>query len=104
MQCYNDIDEFLDEAAMLHGFRHRNVMGMLGVCLEIDEMPLVCLEYMHHGDLRSYLRKMRGSCSDLLDHTLATVSLLCIALQLCISDQVLSPFRFLFEISNPRGL
>ena len=36
-------------------FDHPNIVGLVGVCMDSSE-PLVCLEYMANGDLRTFLR------------------------------------------------
>ena len=40
-------------------FQHRNVMGMLGVCLDAGPVPYLVLPYMPNGDLLSYLKANR---------------------------------------------
>ena len=41
-------------------FHHRNVMELLGVCIDIGESPCIVMPYMTHGSLLSYLRKYRA--------------------------------------------
>ena len=41
-------------------FHHRNVMELLGVCIDIGESPYLVMPYMTHGSLLSYLRKYRA--------------------------------------------
>ena len=41
-------------------FHHRNVMELLGVCIDIGESPYIVMPYMTHGSLLSYLRKHRA--------------------------------------------
>uniref|UniRef100_A0A8D0AKY1 receptor protein-tyrosine kinase n=1 Tax=Sander lucioperca TaxID=283035 RepID=A0A8D0AKY1_SANLU len=56
----SEMEDFLREAACMKEFDHRNVMRLLGVCLQTVESegypsPVVILPYMKHGDLHSYL-------------------------------------------------
>ncbi|XP_015176489.1 PREDICTED: proto-oncogene tyrosine-protein kinase ROS isoform X2 [Polistes dominula] len=51
--------EFLQEARLMSHFRHKHVLRLLGVCLDIDP-PLLVLELMEASDLLSYLRESRS--------------------------------------------
>lgn len=51
--------EFLQEARLMNNFQHKNVLKLLGVCLDTDP-PLLVLELMEAGDLLSYLRESRS--------------------------------------------
>lgn len=44
---------------MMRGLDHKNVLALIGVCVEDDDMrrsPLIVLPFMKHGDLRTFLR------------------------------------------------
>lgn len=51
-----DVDEFVNEALRMSDFHHPNVMTLIGICLSMDDMPLVVLPYMKHGDVLTYIR------------------------------------------------
>ena len=46
-------------------FRHRNVMGLTGVCFPEEDPPIIILPFMANGDLHSFLKKRRGSASSM---------------------------------------
>ena len=50
------VEQLVKESLQMKNFQHRNVMGMLGVCL--DAGPAL-LPYMKNGDLLSYLKSNR---------------------------------------------
>ncbi|XP_058860706.1 tyrosine-protein kinase receptor UFO-like isoform X2 [Acipenser ruthenus] len=57
---HSEMEDFLREAACMKEFDHRNVMRLIGVCLQSVESegfpsPVVILPFMKHGDLHSYL-------------------------------------------------
>ena len=47
---------FIDEALRMKEFDHPNVLSLIGVALDFDNLPLVVLPFMRHGDLLSYIR------------------------------------------------
>jgi len=51
---------FLDEANLMYGLRHRNILPLLAV---IPDIPALLTGYSEHGDLRQYLRR-RLTCQD----------------------------------------
>lgn len=52
-----DVPQFLKEAYVMKNFDHENVMGLIAICMDMEETPLVVLPYMEHGDLLSYLHE-----------------------------------------------
>ena len=36
-----DVEEFLNEASLMKGFRHPNVVALIGICMEGNEPPKV---------------------------------------------------------------
>ncbi|XP_060079201.1 hepatocyte growth factor receptor-like [Ylistrum balloti] len=55
-----DVQSFLEEAMRMKDFHHDNVLTLTGICFGIDDMPLVVLPYMSHGDLLSYIRNAQN--------------------------------------------
>ena len=49
----------MKESLQMKDFQHRNVMGLLGVCLDAGPAPYLVLPYMANGDLLSYLKANR---------------------------------------------
>ena len=49
----------MKESLLMKDFQHRNVMGLLGVCLDAGPAPYLVLPYMANGDLLSYLKAHR---------------------------------------------
>ena len=50
------IENFLEEAVLLDGFNHANVLSALGVCIPDSDKPQVVLPYMAKGDLKSLIQ------------------------------------------------
>ena len=50
---------FMDEAARLRPLHHENVVGLLAVCFRSEPLMIV-LELMPHGDLKTFLRRVKG--------------------------------------------
>lgn len=48
--------EFLEEATIMRGFGHPNVLSLIGVAMDKQEIYVV-LPYMENGDLRSFVSK-----------------------------------------------
>lgn len=51
-----DIQAFIDEAFIMKDFNHPRVLKLLGICLGLDDMPLVVLPFLQRGDLLTFLR------------------------------------------------
>ena len=52
-----ELAQFLEEALVMKGFVHPNILGLYGVVIQ-EFAPYVVLEYMDKGDLRSYVSKV----------------------------------------------
>lgn len=51
--------EFLKEAKLMSNFKHKHILSLIGVHLDIDALYII-MELMPGGDLLSYLRKKRS--------------------------------------------
>ena len=48
--------KFLEEALRMQEFDHPHILRLKGIALDKENMPLVVLPFMKHGDLLSYIR------------------------------------------------
>lgn len=65
-----ELDLFIAESVIMKDFKHRNVLGLIGVSVGVeDEMaiPYIILPFMANGDLKGYLKKIRVKCGKDLD-------------------------------------
>eukprot|EP00042_Codosiga_hollandica_P025302 m.111619 g.111619 ORF g.111619 m.111619 type:complete len:1373 (-) comp51827_c1_seq4:2114-6232(-) len=54
----SSVVDFAKEAVRLRVLDHSNVVKLLAVCFRVNP-PFLVLEYMHHGDLKTYMRSAR---------------------------------------------
>ena len=59
--CSEDIIKaFLEECASMKSFKHPNVLGLVGMCLNSPSgVPLMVLAFMANGNLKKYLQQAR---------------------------------------------
>ena len=56
----SDVDRFIEESMMMNTFHHRNVLGLVGVCIDTASAPYIVLPYMTHGSLLEHLKRERN--------------------------------------------
>ena len=56
----NDLNNLVEECTKMTHFNHRNVLNLIGVCIDAGEAPYLVMPYMEMGSLLSYLRKERA--------------------------------------------
>ena len=55
-------EEFLKECNTAKQFNHPNIMSLIGISIIPGERtPLMVLPYMHHGDVKSFVKSKRGT-------------------------------------------
>ena len=60
--------DFIKECNISKTFDHPNVLSLIGVCIVPEEaMPLMVMPYMHHGDLKSYMKSKRENKLEVLE-------------------------------------
>lgn len=61
--------KFLEEALRMREFDHPNIVRLIGIALDKEDMPLVVLPFMKHGDLLTYIRDEHNNptVKDLMD-------------------------------------
>ena len=47
----------MDESLKLKHFQHRNILSLIGVCVEASPSPYIVMPFMSNGSLLKYLRK-----------------------------------------------
>lgn len=61
MHSDSSLKNFMDECIRMKSFRHPNILGLLGMCLDSPDMvPSVVLPFMANGNLKNYLQQSRG--------------------------------------------
>ena len=54
-----DINDLMAESLKMQKFDHRNVLNLIGVCIDAGPAPYLLLPFMAAGSLLSYLKKER---------------------------------------------
>ena len=72
VDCHSmeELEIFITESVIMKGFKHRNVLGLVGVSVGVDDeiaIPYIILPYMANGDLKGYLKEKRIRCGKDLD-------------------------------------
>ena len=54
-----DISDLVEESLKMKSFQHKNVLSLIGVCIDAGAAPYLVMPYMLNGSLLSYLKKER---------------------------------------------
>ena len=66
----DELELFITESVIMKGFKHRNVLGLVGVSVGVEDeiaVPYIILPYMANGDLKEYLKEKRLRCGKNVD-------------------------------------
>lgn len=63
--CVDNVEQFYNEVTVLSQVNHRNLVRLLGCCLE-TQVPMLVYEYVANGTLYEYLHEER-ECRKVLD-------------------------------------
>ena len=55
-----NIEDLIAESERMKRFNHQNVMGLIGVCIDVGERPFIVMPFMANGSLLTYLKKNRS--------------------------------------------
>ena len=58
----DDLNLFISESVIMKDFKHRNVLGLVGVSVGVEEdkaVPYIIIPFMANGDLKGYLKDKR---------------------------------------------
>ena len=55
----SEIKTLIQESFKMMYFKHPNVLGLVGVCIDTGEAPYIVMPFMANGSLLSYLKKER---------------------------------------------
>lgn len=56
-----EVSRFIQESLKISCFRHTDIMGLIGVCVDTGAALFIVMPYMVNGSLLQYLRKERES-------------------------------------------
>ncbi|XP_055536181.1 proto-oncogene tyrosine-protein kinase ROS isoform X2 [Wyeomyia smithii] len=69
--------EFLQEAHLMSNFKHKHILKLIGICLDLDSLYII-MELMRGGDLLSYLRSNRPTPGNPSPLTLLDLITMCV--------------------------
>ena len=69
----NDLDLFITESVIMKNFKHRNVLGLVGVSVGVENeiaKPYIVLPFMVNKDLKKFLRFKQSDMGNNLEASL----------------------------------
>ena len=58
-----EVSEFLDQAMLLLGISHQNILSMMGLCSDDHQAPIVIYSYPSIGNLHTFLTANKQATS-----------------------------------------
>ena len=69
----DDLESFITESVVMKNFKHRNVLGLVGVSVGIEDeiaKPYIVLPFMVNKDLKKFLQLKRSQAGNDLEASL----------------------------------
>ena len=66
----DDLDSFIAESVIMKNFKHRNILGLVGVSVGVENniaRPYIVLPFMANKDLKKYLQSKRTEVGNNLE-------------------------------------
>ena len=83
LECHSmdDLDLFITESVIMKNFKHRNILGLVGVSVGIENeiaKPYIVLPFMVNKDLKKFLQCKRSEAGNNLEASLTVcIYILC---------------------------
>ena len=56
-----NVEQFIEECTVTSKLDHPNVLGLIGISVNHEDGTLhMIMPFMHHGDIKSFLKSKRG--------------------------------------------
>ncbi|XP_065910963.1 uncharacterized protein [Dysidea avara] len=95
----DELNSFISESAIMKDFQHRNVLGLVGVSVGVEDKaaPYIIIPFMTNGNLKGYLKEKRlaavGNIKS-LSNEISYLTLVKICCDICNGMEYLAAIKF----------